>query len=202
MNDPSQHIPVAAPIDTDSAGKGGDKAMQSVLRVICHQQNSSGTGFLHQSGKIITAEHVVRGCKDPLLILPTGVQIKTSVIVVVDNNHDLAILEPETPISADSLVISGATSLAVGTQVSTWGFPGGYTGLSSMLSIGYLAGVDSHKTKSGQIIQQWVVNAAFNVGNSGGPLLLIETGEVIGVVSSKIAPISQESKTILKALEN
>ena len=136
MNDPNQHIPVAAPIDTDSAGKGGDKAMQSVLRVICHQQNSSGTGFLHQSGKIITAEHVVRGCKDPLLILPTGVQIKTSVIVVVDNNHDLAILEPETPISADSLVISGATSLAVGTQVSTWGFPGGYTGLSSMLSIG------------------------------------------------------------------
>jgi S1-C subfamily serine protease len=46
------------------------------------------------------------------------------------------------------------------------------------------------------------VNAAFNSGNSGGPLLLIETGEVIGVVSSKLAPISREAASALTALEN
>ena len=71
-----------------------------------------------------------------------------------------------------------------------------------MLSAGYLAARDALKAKSGNTIQKWVVNAAFNSGNSGGPLLLIETGEVIGVVSSKLAPISQEAASALTALEN
>ena len=51
------------------------------------------------------------------------------------------------------------------------------------------------------MIRQWVVNAAFNRGNSGGPVVLIETGEVIGVVSSKLAPISPTAKSALDALE-
>lgn len=45
------------------------------------------------------------------------------------------------------------------------------------------------------------MNAAFNSGNSGGPLLHIETGEVIGVVSSKLAPISDWARSALAALE-
>ncbi|MGB6325632.1 MAG: hypothetical protein WBG11_07620, partial [Methylocella sp.] len=40
------HLPVSAPIDSDSAGRGGIVAVQSVLRIICTQSNSSGTGFL------------------------------------------------------------------------------------------------------------------------------------------------------------
>jgi len=38
-------------------------------------------------------------------------------------------------------------------------------------------------------------------GNSGGPLIQIETGEVFGVVSSKLAPISPTAASILQALE-
>ena len=41
----------------------------------------------------------------------------------------------------------------------------------------------------------------FNGGNSGGPLIHIETGVVFGVVSSKLAPISQETAQILALLE-
>jgi hypothetical protein len=71
-----------------------------------------------------------------------------------------------------------------------------------MLSVGYLAGIDALKTASGKIIRQWVVNAAFNGGNSGGPLVHVETGAVFGVVSSKLAPISKQTADILQALEN
>jgi hypothetical protein len=52
------NIPVAAPIDTDSAGRSGDIAIHTVVHLICVEQNSMGTGFLHKSGNIITADHV------------------------------------------------------------------------------------------------------------------------------------------------
>ena len=201
MSESSQVIPVAAPIDTDSAGRGGEIATQSVVRIICREQNSSGTGFLHKSGKLITAEHVVHGCPNPLALLPTSANVQTSV-VGIDADLDLALLEPKTSINADALSISAIDQFTVGTQVTTWGFPGGYTGSLPMLSVGYLAGIDGLRTATGKVIRRWVVNAAFNAGNSGGPLIHVETGEVMGVVSSKLAPISASTMSALKALEN
>ena len=70
-----------------------------------------------------------------------------------------------------------------------------------MLSVGYLAGIDAYQIRPGTIVRKWVVNAAFNGGNSGGPLIHIETGEVFGLVSSKLAPISQEFAKILELLQ-
>jgi len=194
-------IPVAAPIDTDSAGRAGDIATHSVVRLICMAQNSFGTGFLHKSGNIITADHVVRGCAAPEMILPDGTRTPVTTIAT-DQDHDLALVKPSISISAASLPLATGNDFKVGTQVSTWGYPGGYFGLSPMLSVGYLAGIDALKTASGKIIRQWVVNAAFNGGNSGGPLVHVETGAVFGVVSSKLAPISKQTADILQALEN
>jgi len=45
------------------------------------------------------------------------------------------------------------------------------------------------------------VNAAFNGGNSGGPVLNAEDGSVIGVVSSKLAPIPPIIESALMALQ-
>ena len=108
---------------------------------------------------------------------------------------------PSIEVKATPLEIASTNEFKIGTQVSTWGYPGGYFGLFPMLSVGYLAGIDAFQAKSGKIIKQWVVNAAFNGGNSGGPLIHIESGKVFGVVSSKLAPISQEAAQILEALE-
>jgi S1-C subfamily serine protease len=98
--------------------------------------------------------------------------------------------------------LSTAKDFTLGSQVSTWGFPAGYSGRAPLLSVGYLAGLEALRTKSGVIVEQWVVNAAFNRGNSGGPLLSIDDATVIGVVSSKIAPISQSAKSALDALSS
>lgn len=198
--DESVNIPVTAPIDTDSAGRAGDIATHSVIRLICAAKNLVGTGFLHKSGNIITADHVVRGCLQPEMILPNGTRGPVTTIAI-DQDHDLALLRPGTTMTAQPLSISTKTDFKVGTQVSTWGFPAGYSGLSPMLSVGYLAGIDAARMNSGTIVRQWVVNAAFNGGNSGGPLIHIETGMVFGVVSSKLAPISAEAAHILQLLE-
>jgi S1-C subfamily serine protease len=197
----SDNIPLSAPVDTESAGKGGDVATSSVFRVICRKDNSieAGTGFFHKSGRVITAQHVADGCSQISVINPKGIEIKASVLAS-NTDLDLAILSTETPMTGKALEITNLDNnkFLIGTQVSTWGFPGGYNGLNPILSVGYLSGLQAFKAKSGRIVRQWIVNAAFNRGNSGGPVLHIETGQVIGVVSSKIAPIS---KTAAQALE-
>jgi S1-C subfamily serine protease len=193
-------VPVSAPIDTDSAGRAGDIATHSVVRLLCPATNLVGTGFLHKSGNIITADHVVRDCQSLQMILPDG-RIAPVTTMAMDQDHDLALVKPSVEIKAAPLPLASGNDFKVGTQVSTWGFPAGYFGLAPMLSVGYLAGIDAFQLRPGTIIRQWIVNAAFNGGNSGGPLVHVETGAVFGVVSSKLAPLSKESVEILRALE-
>lgn len=196
----ADHVPVAAPLDSNSAGRGGAIAVNAVMRIICPQTSSQGTGFLHSSGNIITAEHVVRGCTAPVLVMPSLAQVPATVLFA-DRDVDIAVLAPSSPIAATPMVLAASPVLRIGAHVSTWGYPGGYQGVSPMLSAGYLGALDGLRVGS-KVIHKLVVNAAFNSGNSGGPLLLIETGEVIGVVSSKLAPISATTSSILQALEN
>lgn len=193
------NVPISAPINTDSAGKAGQVAFHSVFRVICPSTDSAGTGFLHTSGKVTTAEHVVSGCTDAIVLGNTGKPVKVSKIIT-DADLDLALLSLTGPIGSPALPISQAPDLSIGLQVSTWGFPSGFNGLSPLLSVGYLSGIDARKSKTGKVVEQWVVNAPFYKGNSGGPLLNIETGEVIGVVSSKLAPIPPSIQSALEAL--
>jgi S1-C subfamily serine protease len=133
-------VPVAAPIDTDSAGKARNIAMKSVVRVVCPKENWSGSGFLHKSGKVITAEHVVHPCSEIFIIPNSGAEIPVS-IVATDVDLDLGLLAPNSPISEAALPISARLSFNVGTQVATWGFPAGYPGRDPLLSVGYLAGM-------------------------------------------------------------
>jgi S1-C subfamily serine protease len=195
------NFPVATPINTDSAGKAREVALKSVVRVVCPKENWTGTGFVHRSGKVITAQHVIHPCSEIFILSGQGPPIAASVIAS-DEDLDIALLAPGSPIAETGLPISTRADLIVGAQVSTWGFPAGYPGRQPLLSVGYLAGTSPIKrASSGSIIQQWVVNAAFNGGNSGGPLLDIETGEVIGVVASKLAPISSSAASALEALK-
>ena len=194
-------LPVSAPIEADSAGKSGATAMQSVMRVLCPKEGTSGTGFLHKSRRIITAAHVVSGCSQIVVLASTGEPVSATV-TATDVDLDLAILDSTPPLKAKPLEVSKKTEIAIGSQVSTWGFPGGYGGRAPLLSVGYLAGQQALKQQSGMIITQWVVNAAFNSGNSGGPLIDVDSGDVVGVVSSKLAPISPNVNRALEALEN
>lgn len=201
QNVSSNQLAVSAPIDTESSAKGGDIAINSVFRVICADADSQGTGFLHKSGKVITAAHVVRNCTEPLLQFYNGA-FGSSTVIDADPDLDIAIIDPLFPIDAQALPVSKVDNLKIGAQVSTWGFPGGYSGLTPMLSVGYLSGIQVLKPYDKKNETQWVVNAAFNRGNSGGPLLLIETGEVIGVVSSKAANFSPATYQALKAMKD
>ncbi len=194
---------VSAPMTTDLAGKSGIVVAQSVFRVLVPFKNKGGTAFLHKSGKVITAAHIVKDCSsaDVFLIDSQGQRHSVDKIVS-DNNYDLALLTVKTELKRPALPISNNDKFSVGAQLTTWGFPGGYNGLVPLLSVGYLSGSETVTSDSGKLINRWVVNAAFNSGNSGGPLINIEDGTVIGIVISKLAPIPLYIESALEALKN
>ena len=200
----SAQISTGALLETDSAGKAAEAAQKGVTRVICRPTSFGGTGFLHKSGVVITAAHVVTGCAPGDLIILAASGQQTGVSSVSANAiKDLAILLPISPLSGTPLPIASAFEPRLGAQVTTWGYPGGYTGLSPLLSVGYYAGVQDFDTEApSRATRRWVINAAFNGGNSGGPIISVEDGQVIGVVSSKLAPLPLAIAKIIEGLKN
>jgi S1-C subfamily serine protease len=194
-------VRVSSPFYSDSAGTMGQKGLLSVFRIIIPKRDRHGTGFLHKSGTVLTAAHLVSDCavKDVLIRLPGGKDIAV-LNIISDEDTDISCLTPTSAINGNPLPITNRSYFDIGAKVSTWGFPFGYGGQRPMLSVGYLSGIDTIKSTSGMIVKRWVVNAAFNSGNSGGPLIDTETGLVIGIVSSKLAPIPPSIEIILTAM--
>ena len=81
---------------------------------------------------------------------------------------------------------------------TSWGFPGGYTEKDPLLTVGFLAGISPDLLN--RSIKRWVINAAINKGNSGGPLLETATPSVIGVVILKYSPLGDDIKKELKKI--
>lgn len=191
-------MPVSAPVTTEVAGKAGPIAVQSVFRIVDIETRNCGTGFLHKSGKILTAAHVVSNRCDTLrILLPTGALVEVKGVTRSDE-LDFAIVTPATEISGPALPLASEPEIAVGTQVATWGFPAGYCGGAPLLTVGYIAGADVDPTTRSP---RFVVNAAFNGGNSGGPVIRLDDNAVLAVVSSKLAPVPPHILNYLDALK-
>ena len=155
--------PLARRLPRTRPGNRGPSRPHPWFRVICSADGTGGSGFLHGSGKVISAAHVVAGC-DPskLVLIPTsGSRVPVSDIKL-DEKLDLALLTPQQRIGGVSFPISSRSSLTVGATVTTWGYPAGYSGAAPLLSVGYLAGEDRVKTAIGLSPPRWVVNAAIN----------------------------------------
>jgi S1-C subfamily serine protease len=206
------------------AGQGGAAAMWSVFRVRCrlatptgHRDIDLGTGFGHKSGNVLSANHVVEPCPraggslqlvathgivtSAVIYKPDDTIVSNATIVKQDDTIDLALLKPETKGFVKSpLVIAPGSPLNIGSQVSSWGFPFGYSGSMPLLTVGHVAGISVEPRPNNRSMTRWVVNAAFNKGNSGGPLLDARTATVIGVVIQKFSPLTTEVSSKLQDL--
>jgi S1-C subfamily serine protease len=197
-----QKIDVSAPLLTYSAGKTGRTAFNAVVRVICRSKGVFGSGFIHPSGRVITAAHVISGCElKDLKVMAANGNVLDVTEAVADDGVDLAALKLSSDPKISPLFVSRQTEVSLGEQVAIWGFPLGYNGGAPLLTVGFVAGIDSIEIGHGRRSNRLIVNAAFNAGNSGGPIIDVEDGAVIGVVSSKLAPVPAEIEGALKALQ-
>lgn len=150
---------------------------------------------------MVTNHHVVKGCEPQQIVAMTPVGSEMHFRkMAIDEAVDLALLRPSTPVSG-GLELGSDRDPAVGTAVSTWGFPLTFNGPAPLLSVGYVAGFNREGTE-GRPIKHLVVNGAFNPGNSGGPLFRSNDKEVIGVVVAKFHLYPPYVKQAIDAMAN
>jgi hypothetical protein len=170
--------------------------------VLSNKTSRKGTAFSLSSGVVVTCEHVIRNSApaDLLLIASTGQRL-TVADMVSDVDMDLAALELGQQPTEGFRIQTAAPRLEQ--RVHTWGYPLAYNGPSPILSVGYVAGFNpSQRTAASPIVRHYVVNGAFNPGNSGGPLIAEFEDAIVGVVVSKHAPITQWHLSALEALKS
>jgi serine protease Do len=134
---------------------------------------STGTGFyLRDANLIVTNDHVVQ---DNRQVVIDGHLIEKQLVRVIysDPKHDLAFLEAPTQTNLPDVHLGADQILTEGDQVIALGHPFGFKYTTTQ-------GIISNASHEINDIHYYLIDAALNPGNSGGPLL-DRDGNVIGV---------------------
>ncbi len=140
----------------------------------------TGSGFyITRQGHVLTAAHVVDGCRQ-ITVTPNGGASVGAQVIATDKQNDLAVLLGGTPPAVATL--RTGRPVRTGEAVVAYGFP-----LTGALSSGgtLTSGTVNALTGLGDDVRYFQISAPIQPGNSGGPLL-DNSGTVIGVVTSQI----------------
>ncbi len=181
---PSQPTPATTPgqVSGDRPLTLTDLVASVRPAVVCIQTNSgSGSGFIiNEHGTIVTNRHVVGRDPRVMVRLDDGRRISGRVSRV-HPAADLAIVRITAP-HLQSVPLADSHRVPVGASVAAFGFP-----LDSSIGpeITVTEGIVSAK-RSRHGYQELQTSAAVNPGNSGGPLVDVATGGVVGVIFAGI----------------
>jgi hypothetical protein len=201
--DTTPSIPVATQWLYDAIAPGAKGTIDSVVRIWCKKTNAVGSGFILDSGYVITNHHVVEGCGAADLEVVTSLAAQVPMADLwFDENRDLAAVRPRQT-TKGTFAIEPNRAVIVGTQLSAWGYPFAQPGPAPLLTVGFLSGFyEFQAEKAKASVKRLVLNGAVNPGNSGGPLISPE-GTIVGVIVAKrtlVLPAGLASA--LKALED
>jgi S1-C subfamily serine protease len=137
-----------------------------------------GTGFVVGPRLVATVEHVVDGAA--AIVLKRNHKVLGSATVIgEDPVRDLALLETKKAIPGYRFSLA-SRSPKLAEQVVALGFP---FGLPLTVTQGSVSGLGRSIPIASVTRRQLVqTDAALNPGNSGGPLLATDTGQVVGLV--------------------
>ena len=146
-------------------------------------QNGLGSGFVFDSfdngtSYIVTNEHVVNQSTTVGVQFTRG-ELRTGTVVGATAFVDLAVVRVnDTPGYVEALPLAEQEPRP-GQRVAALGSP---YGLESTITSGIISGVERlTPTQAGLIPNTIQTDAPINPGNSGGPLVLCDTGRVVGV---------------------
>lgn len=140
-----------------------------------------GSGFLYNDmGDVITNAHVVSGVKDVTIITSDELEFSGTVIGI-STDIDIAVIRVEGLRGKEPLKIR-MEKAEIGDEVLALGSP---LGLDNTVTTGIISGVGRDLEIENYVYEDlYQISAPIAPGNSGGPLLHRESGEVIGINSA------------------
>ncbi|HCT5583342.1 TPA: trypsin-like peptidase domain-containing protein [Enterobacter kobei] len=167
----------------------------ATFQIICGDNRGSGFSFFEEEF-IITNFHVIESSIDSdkgIPIFPTVVMCEdgqgtNADIVAYHPDRDIALLKINDALPPGRVVLKPATSYLPerGRKLIFSGFPHGIHPLLTHEAI------ISAEIEGGM----FCIDGMVNKGNSGGPIIDAETGEVVGVVSAKRFRFNEEAEEL------
>ncbi|RXZ82209.1 serine protease [Paenibacillaceae bacterium] len=141
-----------------------------------------GSGFLYNDqGDVITNAHVVHGATQ-INVKMNDTSMHEGQLIGMDVEKDIAVIRVEALSSMEPLPVDKEFRGEIGDEVIAFGSP---LGLDNTVTTGIISGVerdfDIEETKYRGVYQ---ISAPITNGNSGGPLILKNTGKVVGINSA------------------
>lgn len=151
---------------------------QKVFTILTN--SAQGSGFLYKKGGyVITNAHVVQGAVEVMVRNSVG-QESPGTVVGISNRYDIALIHVPNYQDNPPLGIE-TTESPIGLEVIAFGSPQGF---ENSASIGYITGNKRDMKLENFIYKQiYQVDAQIDKGSSGGPLVDVNTGNVIGINS-------------------
>ena len=145
--------------------------------------SEAGSGFvIDEAGHILTNYHVIKDARSIQITLSDEVTRGTARIIGADPGSDVALLKASDAL-LDKLVVAplgSSAAMEVGDQVIAIGSQ--YFKYQNSLTTGIVSGLNRPYAFSGRTITGMIqFDAAINRGSSGGPLIDLRQGEVIGI---------------------
>lgn len=187
--------------------------VRSGVAEIAYERNrqtlGNGSAFLVKGG-LITNSHVIHppghvdairirfeDSDQPILLLPDAFS-KAILAESPESELDYAFVKLEEPEFSGRyrFKLGDIDEIQVGQNILFLGYPFGMLQLTAHM--GYISSI--HEQQSRKKIQ---IDGSVNGGNSGGPLISIETGNVVGIITRAVTGIiEQEFNNLISALQN
>lgn len=159
-----------------------------------------GTGFLcHNKGYIATTAHFINLTDKLAIVAPQLVTNFNNVtldkvvyfdVIIAQFNAsvDVALLKITTPptLSVPDQLFGNEDQIPVGSSVGYFGYPFAGSGLH-VLKVSSC--VISAKVISKSNVKQFQIDSMVHDGGSGGPLIDVLSGQIIGVINGRFSPI-------------
>jgi serine protease Do len=153
----------------------------------------SGTGFFVAPSRVVTNNHVVRGCTKPIQVRYPERASYTATISGQDATNDLVLLHTNMDNFATAAFYPRPR---VGDQVATYGFPkSGLLSSSGNFTVGYVTSLTGMRDDTSFLQMSTPVQP----GNSGGALLDM-SGSVVGVVAAQLSVLQNVNFAIQPAI--
>jgi S1-C subfamily serine protease len=128
-------------------------------------------------------------------ISTTGRPATAAAVVAIDTEHDLALLSTEDPTGPPE---TSTVLPPVGKQVVFAGLPQGVKRISVFPGMVSAVGNDLVRYPRCQLIQ---ISGMINNGNSGGPLLDVDSSAVVGMITAKYVPLLVQIDELARGLK-